>query len=241
MPRRSPGAKAQNLLRRFPFTDLAIAVARRGERRAAYLERFVRGGTNASYRWMRAAVPEIYSVQGQLIPVAPAPWEQIKSKLEKDTPPENVDRNVGAATELFDLVRPRGYRAFSIDPQDLRVSLLQRVPIGLNYYLVEGDRLLFQYAQPRRAAQFNDDVLSTMGSIIHHAYAFGDYAAAEIEIADLSIPEGGSAREARIRPVRRSDILGRDELNQEIEAVYALLQEIAERPPDNGGPGDLGL
>jgi hypothetical protein len=175
-------SKARNLLLRFPFTDLAIAVSRTGTRRENYLQAFVEGGTSQSYRWVREAAGSlIYCVELPLFRTPRFDLPQIKEILENITPPHNRAMNVDAAEHLYSLVRPYEYKAFPHESQVLRVGLKQVVSIGLDFYLVDGDRLVFQYPQPRARPVFDDEVATIMMSIIHHAYATGDYAEADIE------------------------------------------------------------
>lgn len=240
----SGSTKAQNLLRRFPLTDLAIAVAQRGSNREAFLRRFVESRTGASYEWTRAAAQLIYCVEqpmfrAPMFPTLVLPWEAIEAQIRRLATPHNVARNVEASRALFDLVRPRGYKAYYHDPQVLRVRLLQVVPIDLAFYCLDGTRLLFQFPQPRRQA-LSDEVVAVMISIIHHAYAVGDYAEADVEIADLGTLPTTDERAPRIRTIPKGDILGREELTAQIAEVYDALRILAERREDTGpGGGDL--
>ena len=133
---------------------------------------------------------------------------------------------------LFDLIRPKDYAATHCDPQVLRASLKQIVYVGLDYYITEGDRLIFQFPHPR-IESLTDDAAVVLGSIVHHAYVQGDYAEADVEIADLGRPLGAKAREARaprVRLIKRDTILGLTDLNARIEEVYAILRDLASRP-----------
>jgi hypothetical protein len=168
-------------------------------------------------------------------------WPQIETVIRKKTPEHNVAINVEAANHLFDLVRPRGYKAYEHDEQRLRTGVKQEVYIGLRFYLVDGERLVFQFPQPRAQPVFNDDVAAVMLSIMHHAYATGDYADADVELADLSAVEPDGDREPRIRTLARGDVLGREELNTQIEAVYEVLRALANRKFDPDEPTPMGF
>jgi hypothetical protein len=219
--------KARNFLNRFPFTDLAIAVARTGSKRENFLRYFVETSTTQSYKWVREAAGLIYPVTLPLFPTPVLSWKEIENSLRNAAPPHTVEINVDAGKELFDLVRPRGYKAYQHDENVLRIGHNQIVSIGLNFYIVEGDRLAFQYPQPRAQAVFDNYVAAVMMSIIHHAYVFGDYADAEVELADLSAEEPKNPWSPRIRRIGRNEIIGRDELTKEIEDVYAILRALA--------------
>jgi hypothetical protein len=227
----APQDKARNLLNRFPFTDLAIAVALRGEGRENFLRRFIDTSTARSYKWVRDASGVIYYVELPLFPTPKLDWPQIEARLRDITPPHNVEMNVEAGKALFELVRPRGYRAFPHDESVLRVGHNQIVYIGLNFYIVDGDRLVFQYPQPRAQPAFKDEVAAVMMSIIFHAYAFGDYANADIELADLSAEDKHCPRNPRIRRIGRNEMIGRDELTRDIEDVYRILRSLVGPKP----------
>ncbi len=144
-PRRSEGAKAQSLLNRFPVTDLAQAVAKGGERRRRFLEHFVKSWPNGSYAPTRQSFHMIYGVSSSLIQIPPEPWQEIEKNLRSLSESDMLDMNMSASRELFDLVRSREYSATTCDEQVLRVGFNQIVPIGLTFYVTEGDRLLFHF------------------------------------------------------------------------------------------------
>jgi hypothetical protein len=113
---------------------------------------------------------------------------------------------------------------------DLPFGLDRRAPIGLSYHLVDGDQVVFQYAHlrlaPLSAAEF-----AIMGSMIHYAYVDTDpdFAGARIEIADVSAPRRSEGRWGRIVKVERDQMMSREELQVEINDIYALLTAIATR------------
>lgn len=241
--RKRPSRKdrAQRILRRFPFTDLAIAVTRTGSNRRAVLRQFVKGRPPASYQSTRDAAQLVYGVKQPVLEPTIAEWEEIEAFVRRAAKPSDVERNLDASKSLLDLVRPQSYRAFYHEPQVLRVRLLHRVSFGLSFYCLDGDRLIFQYPQPRKR-YLTDDTVAVMLSLLHHSYVVGDFAQAEVEMADLGLGQGADERAPRIRPLARSDVLSLDELRPEIEDVYGVLQELAEEDDAGpGGPGDLGL
>lgn len=235
---KSPKTKATNLLNRFPFTDLAVAVSRNGSAREKFLRGFVDGGTTRSYQATREAASLVYCVEQHMFPTPKLGWGAIEDTLRKITPAQNVELNVDASKLLFDLVRPKDYKAYEHEDQVLRVGLKQVVHIGLKFYIVDGDRLVFQFPQPRAQAIFDDRVVEIMLSIIHHAYATGDYAAADVELADLSAEEPREDRSPRIRRLNRADVLSLSALNEQIEKVYDVLRALASRKfgPDEPTP-----
>jgi hypothetical protein len=180
---------------------------------------------------VRDAAGVIYYVELPLFPTPKLDWVQIETALRDITPPHNVDINVEAGKALFELIRPLRYRAFPHDENVLRVGHNQIVYIGLNFYVVDGDRLIFQYPQPRAQPVFDDQVAAVMMSIIFHAYAFGDYANADIELADLSAADKDSPRNPRIRRIGRNEVIGREELTKDIEDVYRILRSLVAPKP----------
>lgn len=233
--------KALNLLKRFPFTDLAVAVARKGALREKFLRGFVEsGGIARSYRWTRGATGLIYCVELPMFPAPVLSWREVEKAIRDVANDYNVESNVEAGQALFDLVRPKKYKAYSHDEQVLRVGLKQIVSVGLNFYIVDGDRLVFQFPQPRAQCVFDDHVAITMMSVMHHAYAVGDFADADVEIADVSCEEEKGPRMPRIRKLEQEDLMSLEELNKEIVDVYEILRGLAARKFDSG-PGDLGV
>ena len=142
-PPRRPPDKAKNLLLRFPVTDLARAVSLTGERRRRFLETFVKGSTTLTYMPTREAATMIYGVQVPLFETPVEPWEAVEKYLRANTDPSVLDMNLKASCLLFNLVRPKGYIATKCDAQVLRVRLKQIVHIGLEYYITQGQKLIF--------------------------------------------------------------------------------------------------
>lgn len=225
----SPRTKARNLLNRFPFTDLSVAVSRRGTRRENFLRSFVDSDPALSYQATRNAAPLVYCVEQPLFSTPVLALDAIKDVIRATAPEHNHSINLDATEHLFHLVRPKGYKAYEHDEQRLRVGHNQAVHIGLKFYVVDGQRLLFQYPQPRAQAVFDEQVATIMMSIMHHAYAAGDFADAEIEIADTSAEEKGEPRAPRIRRLDSEDLLSRDELTDHIVDVYSVLRTLAAR------------
>jgi hypothetical protein len=228
--RASPETKAQSLLRRFPIVDLAKAVFLTGSERRAFLERFVATSTTMSYMPTRDVFAMIYAAQGPLLESAPEPWNIIERQIRRLARPDIIDANISASKILFDFIRSQHYVATQCNVQVLRVRLLQVVKIQLGFYVTEGDRLLFQFPIVRREC-LDDSAIRVLGSVVHHAYAHGDFVDAEIEIADISCQKGSNERYPRIRPVPRVEIYDRESLTDPIADVYAILAEIATRPP----------
>lgn len=229
--RRGPrGNKAQNLLRRFPIVDLSRAVALDGANRRAFLSQFVSTFTPLSYAPTRDAASMIYGAQKPLFGTAAEPWSAVERHLRNTTHADILEMNVEASRHLFDLIRTQGYIATECDPQVLRVRLKQIVNIGLKFYITQGERLIFQFPQPRKSG-LSDEALCVLGSIIQHSYAQGDFASAEIEVAQLGCLPGSKQRAPRIRLVPSSSILDRAALTEQIEEIYELLYELAAEVP----------
>jgi hypothetical protein len=226
----SPETKAQNLLKRFPIIDLAKAVSLKDQKRRSFLTHFVNTRTTMSYAPTRDAYPMIYAAQGVLLESAPETWTAIETHLRLTARPDILENNVSASKELFDFVRPKNYRATQCETRPLKISLLQTVNIDLSFYITEGEKLIFQFPLVRREC-LDDGAIQVLGSIVHHAYAQGDFAAAEIEIADISCLVPGAERHPRLRSVPAGLVLDRPALNEQIEDVYSVLSEIARRPP----------
>ncbi len=230
----SPKTKARNLLNRFPFTDLSVAVSRRGTRRENFLRSFVDSDPALSYQATRNAAALIYCVEQPLFSTPILGLDAIKEVIRATAPERNHAINLDATEQLFNLVRPQRYKAYEHDEQRLRIGHNQVVHIGLKFYVVDGQRLVFQYPQPRAQAVFDENVAIVMMSIMHHAYATGDYAEAEIEMADISAEEKGEPRAPRIRHLARGDLLSREELTDHIVEVYSVLQVLAARKFGDG-------
>ena len=78
-------------------------------------------------------------------------------------------------------------------------------------------------------------------SLIHYGYVRGDFEEARVEIADLSCEEVSVRVDGRRQPAPRTprilalgdgDLIGRQDLQTEIEDVYRILLRIADEPDE---------
>ncbi|MEO1987596.1 MAG: hypothetical protein ABGX47_13285 [Martelella sp.] len=234
--------KAIGLLNRIQFIDLAQAVNKPAHQRKDwlrnYLHRAVRGGKFPSYRYFRAALPTIYGVSRGLDPSPPITRKELERYISASCNGNDVERNVDAALTLFDLVRPQGYAAYGHPPRSLALGLKRQAAIGLEYELVKGDELIFQFPFPRRNRLDSHEILVLL-SIIQHAYAIGDREGAVVELADLScsltaeeasperMPKVRDPRIIRLSPI---DLISMDDLAPEVQHVHDILLELGEEP-----------
>lgn len=190
-------SKAEKLLERFPVTDLAFALTYRGADREKFLTRFVDGFTPQSYRAVRETAPQIYNVRTPLFALPPPTWDDIEKKIRRAAGRLNAGRNVEAARHLRKLVSGRKFDAYPIPEQSIHIAPGRIVKIGLNFYLVENDQVIFQFVQPRADARLDEGVARSLMSLVHYAYVFGDFENAVVEMADLSAIERGGDRVPR--------------------------------------------
>jgi hypothetical protein len=138
-------AKAIALLQRFPVTDLAKAISLTGDNRQKYLQRFVSTFTTQTYTPTRRAALLIYNAQNPLFGTPPEPWESVERFLQAAAKPHVLQMNLQASECLFKLVRVQNYVATKIDAQVLRVGRDRIVPIGLEFYITHGEKVIFQF------------------------------------------------------------------------------------------------
>jgi hypothetical protein len=213
---------------RFPVTDLAIAIGRPAAKREPFLRRYLAGDPAYSFAAIRIAAHAIYGVKLPLADLPRETWEQIEVLIKQKARPHELELNIKAAKLLVKLVSSRTFDAYPYQKQFIQVGAGRIVPIELSYYLVESDRLVFQYLQPRAEPAFDDRTSLVLMSLVKMAYAFGDYSDAHIEIADLSAIEAHGPRMPRFRQFEHSELLTADDLNAEISDVYAIMKRLYE-------------
>lgn len=232
-------SKALDLIARFNFTDLARAVAKTGVERRKFLEGMAQDSFNPrTYKPFREVAPSIYGVERPLDLSPPPDREEIVEAVKRHVKRLNrKDRkiekqietsNVETSKLLFDLVRPRDYKAYPHPPQALRTGIERFAPINLDFYIVDGDRAVFQFPQPRKSLE-SSNIRRLMLSIIHHAYVQGDFREADVELADLSQEVGAAPdwpREREIRGIAKDDIIDRKRLGEEIQSVQDILIDL---------------
>lgn len=233
--RRSPADSAVSLLNRFPVSDMAKAVFKSGAQREEFLNDYVESEYHGrTYSPFRDAAAAIHEVSLGLDTSPARTFSEIEAgiirqcKRTKRAVKQNTRNNVAVAKLLFDLVRHPNIRrpAYHYDgPDSLDVARQRRIPINLNFHLVDGDRPVFRFPQPRASMSIDEAIL--IMSVMHHAMVVGDFENAAVEIADLSRPDRNLPREPRIIRLREEDLMSRETLQDEAQAVYDLLLEIA--------------
>lgn len=216
--------KADALLGRFPVTDLAEAVSLNGSRRENFLVGFVKGIPKGSFAPLRQVTSRIYGVQPPLLELPLEDWPAIERSLRVLAYPEVLERNIQVGRDLFKHAREENYLATSVPPQVFRYGR-GTASIGLDFYLTQGNRLFFQFPHFRSKALADQQAI-TLCSIISHAYAFGDFSSAEVEIVQFSKTKRN--KYPHIISPATSSLMGRDELSAEIDDVYRVLRDIAE-------------
>lgn len=243
--RRGRRKRADKLVGRFPLTNLAEAVSVSGTQRERVLLNFVKGAGPGTYTPTRNFLRRLYGSHGAedgafspLIPeLPPEPWDRIEPDLRLACEPDILADNLEVARLLYDHARAEGYVATHFDPPVLRTGR-SIVPIPINMYLGQGERLIFQFPQLRRTplTAGQENVIAT---VIALTCATGDYEPAEVEI--VAFPpvaaqsrarrEGPAAapprRETRLLTVGRDRWIPRAELAAEIDDVYAILGRLA--------------
>lgn len=233
--KKSPADSAVSLLNRFPVTDMARAVFKSGAERERFLSEYVESEFHGrTYSPFREVAPAIHEVTLGLDASPPPNLEDIEAaifrqcKRMKRAVKDNTRNNVAVARLLFELVRDPDIRrpAYYYDgPNSLEVARQRFIPINLRFHLVDRDRPVFRFPQPR--AQLSIDEAILIMSVMHHAMVLGDFEDAAVEIADLSRPDAKRPREARIIRLRDEELMSRDALQTEAQSVYDLLREIA--------------
>lgn len=237
--------RADKLIGRFPLTRLAEAVAVRGDARRRALEGFVRGAGRGTYGPTRAFMRRLYGSHGAeegavapLIADLPSePWEKIKRDLIDFCDPEVLADNLELAELIYIHAREEGYQATNYDERVLRTGR-SIVPVPINMFLTQGERLIFQYPHLWRTP-LTPEQENVIATIIALVCADGDFAIADIEIVSFladgppsrrksRTPAVRPPRKARLSTIGRSRFLSREDLQNEIDDVYALLRELAE-------------
>lgn len=223
-----PKSKADRLIERFPVTDLALAVTYKGQRRERFIQQFVDAFTIKSWRAVRESAHLIYNAQPPIgLEMPSLDWQVIEAKIRRSAGKQNAAANVHVACMLRDLIRPRKFIAYRTSEQFIHLSPGRLVKVGLDYYMVENGKVIFQFFQPRADARVDSQVCRTLMSLVHYAYVFGDFEGALIEMADLSAPSPKDDREPRFHRLSERDLMSREEINAEIDDVHSLLERIA--------------
>lgn len=234
--------KVESLLGRIQFVDLAIAMAtpapRRKDHLRTYLSRALVGGRMSSYEQFRRAIPSIYGVERPLDLTPPTDLKTLKADIVRGCEGKDVGMNVEAAESLFNFIRPLGYRSYDHPPQSLRLAPRRKAAIRIEHYVVDRDRLVFQFVYPRRDP-LDGDVVKLLLSMIQHSYAVDDYAAGEAEIVDMSCdvvvgPRGGlrpaDERNIQILRLGSGELVPMKDMAPDIQSVHDLLIELGSEP-----------
>tara|TARA_R110000850_G_scaffold268380_1_gene399970 strand:+ start:4220 stop:4939 length:720 start_codon:yes stop_codon:yes gene_type:complete len=232
--------KIAGLLQRYPFVDFADVIATERAQRKNALRTYVdreRKGRWKSYNGLRSLVPDIAGVQRGLDPSARADFSTIEKGLVSRCHRDDLAFNTEAAKCLFDFLRPASMDAYDDHPRaSLRIAPDRTIVMGVEHYVVDGERAAFRYVHPRKE-RLEGHLPDILMSLIHHNYVRDDYADFEVEIIDLSCepvigPRGGiksgDIRAPRILRLDPSDLILREDLNEQADHVYSLLMELSE-------------
>lgn len=226
MPPNNPFTR---LVHKFPFTDLSVALNKRGDPRKDFLRGYAgRKVAIPSYASFRNALKTIYAAEPMQISMVPEPqptWDDVLKTIKSTGNAAWHDMCVEVADCLFKKVRNDGSSAYEVKPQVLKTAADKSSPIQLDYYVVRGGEAIFQFANPRISIR-DQEVFDIMMSMIHHAYVRGDYRDAKVEIMDLGRDDATKARQARYIRLDPARCWSLDRLSSETENVVSILREL---------------
>jgi len=231
--------KIASLLKRIQFLDLSAFVAtpradRENEIRA-YVDRT--RGVFKSYEPFRKCVNGIYGVSLGLDPTPPLTGAKLEYAVRKTCEGKDEGMNLSAAFALVDLLSSSSaFSAYHHVERSLPLGTDRRCAFRIEHYLVRDGEAIFQFPYPRRK-RLSDHQLHTMMSLIHFAYATGDYSDAAVEIADLSAEQDyiyldgrreQGPRCPRIVTMPAKGPLSREMLQEEVQNVHDILMRLSE-------------
>ncbi len=232
--------KVAGLLQRYRIVDFAAVIALPVAKRKVHLKNYIdreEPSRWSSYSGFMSLIPDIVGVQRGLDPTGPASRTDIHRGLKLRCHDKDLGFNIVAADTLFDYVRPMSFSAYSDHHRrDLRIGPDRTIAMGIEHYIVDGDRGAFQFVYPRRQRLLGD-VPDILMSLIHHNYVRDDFEGFGVELLDLSCdvvvgPRGGfrssGVRQPRTLSLADGTLWSRNQMNDEASAVYALLLEIGE-------------
>ncbi|UWS78528.1 hypothetical protein N1037_14765 [Phaeobacter sp. G2] len=170
-------------------------------------------------------------------------FDGIKRSLKIVCNKKDLESNVSIAKLLFDFARPQSWTAYDNHHRNPLLFGVQReVPMGIQHYVVDGDRGAFQFVYPR-SRELTPDELHICLSLVYYNHVsedadFGDF---DVEMIDLSRPgfvgpRGGWRAEPhrvpRLHRLPKAEIADRAFLNEEADLIYQFLMELAEEPDE---------
>ena len=232
--------KIAGLLKRYRIVDFATVVSLPTDERKPHLQNYIDRSNPPrwkTYNGFMGLIPDIMGVRKGLDTSDAATKEDIHKGLKLRCHAADLGFNTTAADALFDYVRPMNFLAFADHHRrDLRIGPDRTIAIGIEHYIVDGDRGAFQFVYPRRARLLGH-VPDVLMSLIYHNYVRDDFDGFEVEIIDLSCdimvgPRGGTVssegRQPRILRLGTAGLRSRAEMNEEASSIYKLLLEIGD-------------
>lgn len=236
--------KVAGLLQRFEFTDFSGFIARPHSQRYSALKAYIdrASGNWGSYGPFRASIADIAGVERPLDPGEKLTLSEILRSIKVRSQRGNRDdyaMNKEAASAYFEYIRRVGVTAYDDHPRaPLYIAADRRISMRIEHYIVEGGCGSFQFVNPRRTSLEPDEAAIAM-SLVHQAYAVGDYADFDVEIVELGPVETVGPRGGRVygdercpRSIKLSQLEIRDKawLDEQANHIYSLLLRIAEDP-----------
>lgn len=228
-----------SLLKRIQFVDLASFVATppagRKEEIRNYLDRT--GGAFPTYEPFRKCISGIYGVERELDLSPKLSATQVEAAVRRACKGRFEAMNLSAAQALLYLIQVQdAFVAYDCFPRSLSLGLDRKCAFRIEHYMVRGDEPIFQFPYPRRT-RLSDHQLQVMLSLIHHTYAVDDFAAAKVEIADLSADvqyiyldgrRTQAPRSPRLVTLGQHGPISREQLQSDVQHVYDIMMQLSE-------------
>lgn len=138
--------------------------------------------------------------------------------------------NKEVAELLCLLISGRELLCYDLAPRSFDVRSDFRIPVRAPFYFVEARRPKIFWLQPRRSYALTHQQRGLLASVLRMTYAVDDFEAADLELVDLSVPEGSKLREPRIFNFESLPLLN----GQEVRDLLAKFVRAFERAQNDG-------
>jgi hypothetical protein len=233
-------------MRRLPEIDLARIMPLPIEEKRVHLEIQNLGYPPLSYNPTRAALEDIFNVQGELIGVGPVDWKIIEQVVAKDCRNETERRhNLVIAKLLHNHTCENGIWARRKDFFPLKIGLSQGVRFWWNLFFVDEEKAVVPFVDPRLSRGLNREGRRVAFSFMHERVRMPGSDLEDARLAILQFPKNKfGVRELHLHYDDGVELIPHEQLEGMLNETYeAWTAELANRGAQkrsaSGSPGGL--
>lgn len=142
--------------------------------------------------------------------------------------PSGRKQNAEVADLVWEWSKKHSFSCYDIKARTYQIRSDLKIPVKLDFYYVHSGQVYLFWLQPRKTYSLNTQQFGILATVIRQLFAVDDFEGANLQILDLSAPDGSGERATELYGFEELPMLSDAELSGylgEFAAAYDTLSE----------------